>query len=116
MRLNVPGLGDLQVVSSDGPDALRREGLAVSDRDVLRLDLPAGICALMFVLGSPEEETWPRVAVGEVAWQCADALLPGRWAPPVLAASLHEAGGVEVAFEGREGKRWVCSGLFVRKV
>ena len=108
--------GELGVVRTAGPDALRREGLASAERAVLRLDLPAGVYALMFVLGSAEEETWPRVSAGGGAWQSEAPLLPGRWATPVLAVSLPEAGSVEVALEGVGGKRWVCSGLSVRKV
>ncbi len=107
---------DLEVVAGDGPDALRREGLASATPATLRLDLPAGVYALMFVLGSSEEETWPQATVAGQTWQSAEPLLPGRWATPVLAVSLQEAGSVAVAFEGTEGKRWACSGLFVRKM
>lgn len=108
--------GELVVTSAAGPDALRREGLASAERALLRIDLPAGSYALMFVLGSPEQETWPRVAVGEVVWESPEPLLPGRWATPVLAVSLQAAGSVVVSLAAQGEQRWVCNALFVRKV
>ena len=87
-----------------------------SRRAVPRLDQPPGVYTLRFVLGGPAEETWARVAAGGVARQSEEPLLPGRWATPVRAVSLQEAGSVEVVFEAGEGKRWLCSGLFVRKM
>ena len=109
----------VEAATHAGPDALQREGLASRRAATWRVDLPAAVYGLMFVMGDAAEETWPRLALaGHGAWRPATPIVAGRRATPVLSVALEREGPVEITFESSDPARyrWTCCGLFIRRL